>query len=205
MTLGRFEKLLNTSKMFNGLSRDALAKVANALKLETFQPDEVSKSKSETLVCIAFSNRPLIVLFPTVIEQGDDNYANMKFYVILDGIAQAAIKKPGSKYKSIGNLSSGDFFGERSLLLRAPRSATVYAKTKLRCGVLEIHSFERKQTFSCLTFLILSHYRFARTLQRAPSNTVQKVLISSISLEKPSGPSKRGSSSCTSCWYDATR
>lgn len=43
----------------------------------------------------------------------------------------------------IGELTVGQFFGEKALIEKMPRAATIQAKTKLVCGVLNISSFER--------------------------------------------------------------
>jgi len=52
-----------------------------------------------------------------IVREGEPGDA---FYVIIDGTATATV---GEQY--VGSLSPGDFFGEMSLLERAPRAATI--------------------------------------------------------------------------------
>jgi len=60
------------------------------------------------------------------------------FYVIVDG--EAAVRVDGVEK---GRLSSGDYFGEASLLLGGPPERDVVAVTPLRCRVLAGVHFER--------------------------------------------------------------
>jgi CRP-like cAMP-binding protein len=62
--------------------------------------------------------------------------AGSEFYVIVEGTATATV---GDKY--VATLSSGDFFGEMSLLDRAPRAATVTADVDLELLVADARSF----------------------------------------------------------------
>jgi CRP-like cAMP-binding protein len=59
-----------------------------------------------------------------------------EFYVIVEGTATATV---GDKY--VATLSAGDFFGEMSLLDRAPRAATVAAEGDLELLVADARSF----------------------------------------------------------------
>jgi CRP/FNR family cyclic AMP-dependent transcriptional regulator len=59
-----------------------------------------------------------------------------EFYVIVEGTATATV---GDKY--VATLSAGDFFGEMSLLDRAPRAATVTAEGDLELLVADARSF----------------------------------------------------------------
>lgn len=59
-----------------------------------------------------------------------------EFFVIVDG--KAKVTRGG---KQVATLGPGDFFGELSLLDKAPRNATVIAETPLDVLVLEQRSF----------------------------------------------------------------
>ena len=59
-----------------------------------------------------------------------------EFYVIVEGTASAAVA--GEK---IATLGPGDFFGEMSLLDRAPRAATIVAETNVTLLVLDKEDF----------------------------------------------------------------
>jgi len=68
-----------------------------------------------------------------LVREGDPG---SEFYVIVDGTATATI---GDNY--VATLSSGDFFGEMSLLDRSPRAATVTADFDLELLVADARSF----------------------------------------------------------------
>jgi protein phosphatase len=59
-----------------------------------------------------------------------------EFFIIVDGTATATIGK-----HRVSTLGPGDFFGEMSLLDRAPRSATVTADTEMTLLVADAKSF----------------------------------------------------------------
>ena len=59
-----------------------------------------------------------------------------EFFIIVDGSATASVAG-----HDIATLGSGDFFGEMSLLDRAPRAATVTATTELELLVADARSF----------------------------------------------------------------
>jgi len=59
-----------------------------------------------------------------------------EFFVIVDGSATASVS--GTELATLG---TGDFFGEMSLLDRAPRAATVTATTELELLVADARSF----------------------------------------------------------------
>ena len=66
-------------------------------------------------------------------EQGKPGF---EFYLILDG--DATVKRNGKK---VATLSSGQYFGELSLLTRYPRNATVTADTEMELLVLGQREF----------------------------------------------------------------
>jgi CRP-like cAMP-binding protein len=68
-----------------------------------------------------------------LVREGDPG---SEFYVIVDGTATATV---GDKY--VATLQPGDFFGEMSLLDRAPRAATVTADFDLELLVADARSF----------------------------------------------------------------
>jgi CRP/FNR family transcriptional regulator, cyclic AMP receptor protein len=62
--------------------------------------------------------------------------AGAEFFVILDG--QAAVSRHGQEVATLG---PGDFFGDLALLDRAPRNATITAKTPMELVVLGQREF----------------------------------------------------------------
>lgn len=69
-----------------------------------------------------------------IIKEGKEGTA---FYVMQTGTAE--VSKVGV---TIGQLQSGDYFGERSLIDGAPRSASVFASEDVVCYTLERKKFE---------------------------------------------------------------
>jgi len=61
-----------------------------------------------------------------------------EFFVIVDGVAE--VTKRG---KLLATRQSGDFFGEIALITTTKRTATVRAKTPLRCFILTRGDFRR--------------------------------------------------------------
>ena len=70
----------------------------------------------------------------TLVAEGS---AGAEFFVILDG--KARVERHGQR---IAELGSGSYFGELSLLDRAPRNATVVADTPLELVVLGQRAFD---------------------------------------------------------------
>ena len=71
----------------------------------------------------------------TFIEEGE---AGREFFVVLDG--QAEIRSDG---QVIARRGPGEFFGEISLLLDRPRTASVTAVTRMTLDVIERKDFKR--------------------------------------------------------------
>jgi cAMP-dependent protein kinase regulator len=80
----------------------------------------------------------------TVIAQDDADRASFKFYIIESGEAQAYIKKEGKGDVLMSTLGSGDYFGEKALVERTPRTATVKVSSCNCCSI-------RVSECSCLT------------------------------------------------------
>jgi CRP-like cAMP-binding protein len=70
----------------------------------------------------------------TLVNEGD---RGLEFFVIVGG--QAKVSRRGRK---VGELGPGDFFGELSLLIDAPRNATVTAVTPMEAIVLSRKEFD---------------------------------------------------------------
>lgn len=68
-----------------------------------------------------------------IIRQGE---AGSSMFFIVRGVVRILVEEEGSS-KELGTLMGGDFFGEHSLLNRAPRNATCRAVTA--CALYELH------------------------------------------------------------------
>jgi CRP/FNR family transcriptional regulator, cyclic AMP receptor protein len=73
----------------------------------------------------------------TIISQGDEG--NTAF-LIVSGTASVSIGK-GSTERSVADLTTGDVFGEMSLIEPGPRSATVRAVTDVECIATAFEDF----------------------------------------------------------------
>lgn len=77
----------------------------------------------------------------TIVEQGT---AGHNFYMIVDGRACVLQTRSGSEPAvEVGQLATGDYFGEIALMLDRPRAATVVARGPLKCVKLDRARFER--------------------------------------------------------------
>ncbi|CAM9148873.1 unnamed protein product [Chrysoparadoxa australica] len=75
-----------------------------------------------------------------IIRQGE---VGEEFYVIEEGTAAVSISVEGKEEpKEIRRLTEYNYFGERSLLLKEPRSANVTAVGNVRCLQISQHTFE---------------------------------------------------------------
>ena len=70
----------------------------------------------------------------TLVKEGE---RGLEFFVIVSG--RAKVSRKGRK---VGELGSGDFFGELALLIDADRNATVTALTPMEAIVLSRREFE---------------------------------------------------------------
>ncbi|CAM9103660.1 unnamed protein product [Choristocarpus tenellus] len=78
----------------------------------------------------------------TIIKQGDHNRASFKFYIVEEGKATAHVHQGGDDVL-MSHLGPGDFFGEKALVEKIPRTATVRANGALKCATVSIAAFER--------------------------------------------------------------
>jgi CRP-like cAMP-binding protein len=67
----------------------------------------------------------------------EEGHSGGEFFIILSG--EAEVKQHG---KPINTMGAGDHFGEIALLDNGPRTATVTAKTAMRCLVLSPRQFQ---------------------------------------------------------------
>ena len=71
-----------------------------------------------------------------IVREG--SMSGMGFFVVTEGEADVTVGG-----KRIGALSAGDHFGELALITKAERTATVTAKTELRCLEISFTDFRR--------------------------------------------------------------
>jgi len=67
----------------------------------------------------------------------DQGQPGREFIIVLDG--EAEVRRDG---EIVAKRSSGDFFGEISLLLDRPRTASVVATTAMTIDVIEVRQFK---------------------------------------------------------------
>jgi cAMP-dependent protein kinase regulator len=115
-----YERFLKTCSLFQHLSTQELTRIADVLEERTFAEGEA------------------------VINEGDDDAAAMKFYVVIKGVAVAT--KPSKDNAVLAHIEPGGFFGEKALIENCARAATVTAKVgggPLVCAFLDVAAFER--------------------------------------------------------------
>ncbi|CAM9895795.1 unnamed protein product [Ascophyllum nodosum] len=78
----------------------------------------------------------------TVIKEGDADRSQFKFYIIEEGEARVYVLEKGEEVL-MSRLGPGDYFGEKALVEKTPRTATVRAHGTLKCATLSIAGFER--------------------------------------------------------------
>lgn len=118
------------------ITRGPISQVlANNQALKALRQIELLRSLSNdnfrelvnALTIVSFEPRQQIVL---------ENSSPDAFYIVKSGICE--VIKNGSVIRTYGKLA---FFGERSMLLRSNRSATVVAQTQVECWVLSHDNF----------------------------------------------------------------
>ncbi|CAM9322211.1 unnamed protein product, partial [Discosporangium mesarthrocarpum] len=77
-----------------------------------------------------------------IIRQGDHCRKNFKFYIVEEGQVTAHVEEGGEEIL-MSNLVPGDYFGEKALVEKTPRTATVRATGPAKCAALSIAAFER--------------------------------------------------------------
>ncbi|CAM9982005.1 unnamed protein product, partial [Sphacelaria rigidula] len=65
-----------------------------------------------------------------------------KFFFVEEGEARAYVLEEGESVL-MSHLGPGDYFGEKALVGRVPRTATVKAHGRTKCAALSIAGFER--------------------------------------------------------------
>jgi CRP-like cAMP-binding protein len=86
-----------------------------------------------------------------VVREG--TMSGMGFFVVADG--EAAVSVKGAE---VATLAAGDYFGELALISKGERSATVTARTELRCLEIAFSDFrEFAHANPDITWKLLQH------------------------------------------------
>ena len=110
-----------------------LSKVEILSTLDSFERLQVA----DALEAVKFHQGDVIIRQG---EKGDN------FYIIVEGVAKVTQNKGQADVDQaidVGTLTTGNYFGEISLLLDRPRAATVIAQSSLKCVKLDRERFER--------------------------------------------------------------
>ena len=119
-----YESFLEKCPLFEDMKHAEIAKIADVLEEYEFK-----KSDGKD-----------------IITQGDDDYAHMKFYLVLEGEAEVFrfVEAEQAWLPCPPLIGRGDFFGEKALLQKVPRAASVKCKSDvLKCAALDVVAFER--------------------------------------------------------------
>lgn len=124
--------------------------VAEVLEASTFLKDSGlfdASTPSELMEVAQKMSRHRYETGQAVITKGEEGD---RFYVIREGSVQVEAEREG-RMQIVGNIARGGFFGERALIAREPRNATVRATTSLEVYSLDKEDFEqavsRSKTF----------------------------------------------------------
>jgi small-conductance mechanosensitive channel len=107
--VSQLRELLGSLDLFSSLSKDDLKRLAEQAQIRTY-------GRGELLVHEG--------------ERGDS------LFVIRDGVVQLTVGQADGRQTLLANMTSGQFFGERSLLTGTQRSATVTAETDVVVAVV---------------------------------------------------------------------
>ncbi|GBG27504.1 cAMP-dependent protein kinase regulatory subunit [Hondaea fermentalgiana] len=113
----KYDSFLQSCALFANLEKQEISRIADVLVEQQFDAGSV------------------------IISEGDDNFAAMKFYIVISGEVEAF--KGEDRSVVVGRSGPGDFFGEKALIESKPRAASVVAKTPVQCAYLDIAAFER--------------------------------------------------------------
>jgi|GEM_PF-479721 len=114
-----YEVFLRKCPLFESISDSDISRIADVLEEITYKPGEV------------------------VIKEGDADFDQMKFYIVYRGQAQAFRDTEDGNSTMVGNMTEGNFFGEKALIEKQPRAASVIAQTNLEVAALDTAAFER--------------------------------------------------------------
>ncbi|CAM9327250.1 unnamed protein product [Laminaria digitata] len=78
----------------------------------------------------------------TIIQEGESDRSQFKFYIVETGEARAYVLQDGEEVL-MSHLGPGEYFGEKALVDKTPRTATVRAHGTVKCAALSIAGFER--------------------------------------------------------------
>ena len=108
---------LSEVPLFQGLSEEQLQPIYDAMVLRHYRSGE------------------------TIVHQDDSQ--SQTFYLIVSGTVNVVVLSPEGKQAILATLSSGEFFGEMSILDGEPRSATVVAEHDCEVYLLHRREFVR--------------------------------------------------------------
>jgi cAMP-dependent protein kinase regulator len=78
-----------------------------------------------------------------ILNQGDQDLDNNKFYLVSEGTATVTIERDG-KTAVVGTVKTNGYFGEKALIDKTPRAATVMAGAGgMKCAMMDVSTFER--------------------------------------------------------------
>lgn len=111
------EGLIRSCKLFETMTDEQIAKLGGALQREDYKAGS------------------------TLFTQGEQGH---HFYILDTGECAASIKLGDGKAQEVMRYKSGDLFGEKALLEKAPRGATITATTDVKVYCLSSKEFESK-------------------------------------------------------------
>jgi len=100
--------------LFRGLSNRQLKQIASRIIVQSYQPDEA------------------------ILTQGKSGFG---MFMIINGYAEAVLELADGSKTVVNEFGPGDFFGEVTMLDGGPRTASVIAREKTECLLLDRTQF----------------------------------------------------------------
>ncbi|CAG9310212.1 unnamed protein product [Blepharisma stoltei] len=110
------------------------------LNLKFFQKIREEHSEDIHVACCKYLQHEFHPAHSLVIRQGE---TGTKFYIILEGKVSVIRENEDGSSSIVAELSSGDSFGERALMLGVPRACSIRCITNCSLGVLEISEYKK--------------------------------------------------------------
>ncbi len=127
----KYEDFLVKVPLLKGLIHGEIAQLADAVEPLAFEDGEkvmnymhATETNNRSLFFLVNQLRYNTLPRSQVIEQGQSDRINFKFYFIECGQALAFVNKDGEEVL-MNTLAEGDYFGEKALVEHTPRTATV--------------------------------------------------------------------------------
>lgn len=111
----QYEEFLKSVEILQNINETERSKIADVMGSKKFDSKEI------------------------IIKQGDIIDSSSYVYFIMEGTVSVTVDD-----KVVKEMTTGSYFGEKALLTKSPRAATITVTSdRVKCGVLDVNAFER--------------------------------------------------------------